>query len=115
MRPPNNRNARCSPGVGKETAIEKWKPTSDNPSPDAGQSRHAAVSSDPRSARRQLLVAHLHEAGPRSVLEALISVAAGNGLDEVLADFARLPVATYRAVGADVLPIPLRVIKGARR
>ena len=49
LRPPNNRNARMSPGVGKETAIEKWKPTSDSPSLDAGQTR---------SAGRQQLVAH---------------------------------------------------------
>jgi hypothetical protein len=72
------------------------------------QARHACESAgdrtDQRSARRQRLVAHLHEAGPRPVLEALISVAAGNGLDEVLADFARLPVSIYHALGADVLP-----------
>ena len=88
-----------------------------------GQSPHTAhhqpassLTSDRRSARRQRLVAHLHAAGPRPVLEALISVAAGNGLDEVLADFARLPVATYVALGADVLPIDrLTIIKRGER
>ena len=69
-----------------------------------------------RSSKRQRLVAHLHAAGPRPVLEALISVAQGNDLDEVLADFARIPVDIYRRLGADELPInqPLAVINGGR-
>jgi hypothetical protein len=68
-----------------------------------------------RSSKRQRLVAHLH-AGPRPTLEALLAVEQGNDLDEVLADFARIPVDVYRAVGADELPInqPLAVINGGR-
>jgi hypothetical protein len=70
-----------------------------------------------RSARRQRQVAHLHASGPRPVLEALIGVEKGQPLDDVLTDFARLPVAIYHAVGADKLLIdqPLAVIKGGRR
>ena len=69
-----------------------------------------------RNSKRQRLVAHLHDAGPRPVLEALISVAHGNDLDQVLADFGRVAVAAYRAVGASELPIskPLAVVKGGR-
>jgi hypothetical protein len=49
------------------------------------------------------------------VLEALIAVAAGQELDAVLEDFARIPVAVYRAIGADVLPIDeVTVIDGGR-
>jgi hypothetical protein len=71
---------------------------------------------DPRSDRRQQLALHLHQAGPRPVLEALIAVEAGQPLDAVLADFARLPAAAYRSVGADRLPIrSLAVIKRGRR
>jgi hypothetical protein len=57
------------------------------------------------AARRQYLVAHLCDCGPRPVLEALIAVDAGTPLHEVLEDFGRLPPALYRAMGADVLPI----------
>ena len=53
-----------------------------------------------RSARRKRLCAHLHSAGPRPVLEALLSVEAGHDLDEVLEDFGRIPAATYFLVGA---------------
>jgi hypothetical protein len=62
-------------------------------------------SSDRLSAKRQELTAHLYAAGPRPVLEALLAVASGQDLDAVLADFARIPVSIYHAVGADVLPI----------
>src|SRR6266536_1025429 len=68
-----------------------------------------------RSPRRQHFARHVHACGPRPVLEALLAVAAGQALDEVLEDFARLPAEVYRAVGADVLPIDeLAVIDGAR-
>jgi hypothetical protein len=69
-----------------------------------------------RTARRQHLVEHLHLAGPRPVLEALLSVWNGQHLDVVLEDFGRIPVSTYLAVGADELPIhrPLGVIDGGR-
>ena len=53
-----------------------------------------------RSARRMQLCAHLHAAGPRPVLEALIAVDSGRDLDEVLEDFARLPADFYHAVFA---------------
>ena len=76
----------------------------------------SSLSPDPRSARRQRLVAHLHAAGPRPVLEALISVAAGDDLDEVLADFARVPVATYRARRCRrAADCRLTIIKGGER
>lgn len=67
-----------------------------------------------RSPRRQQLVRHLHAAGPRPTLEALLEVAAGRDLDEVLARYARLPPAVYRALGADVLPIDTTAIGGGR-
>jgi hypothetical protein len=67
---------------------------------------------DPRNMRRQRLGRHLHAAGPRPVLEALLDVAGGRDLDETLEDFARVPIATYRATGADEFPITkLKVIK----
>jgi hypothetical protein len=58
--------------------------------------------------------AHLHAAAPRPVLECLLEIAAGRNLDESLADFARVPIETYRAIGADRLTInlPLTVIEG---
>ena len=52
------------------------------------------------SARRMELCAHLHAAGPRPVLEALIAVDRGQPLDDVLEDFARIPTDIYRAVFA---------------
>jgi hypothetical protein len=49
------------------------------------------------------------------VLEVLLEVAAGRALDAVLEDFARIPPSTYRAVGADVLPIHVvSVIEGGK-
>jgi hypothetical protein len=59
---------------------------------------------DPRNSTRQYLVRHLCKCGPRCVLEALIAVEAGQDLDFVLTDFARLQPETYAAVGADRLP-----------
>jgi hypothetical protein len=59
----------------------------------------------PPRTERQRLVRHLHDAGPRPVLEALLAVANGGDLDEVLADIARLPVSIYHAMGANELPI----------
>jgi hypothetical protein len=72
--------------------------------------RHRA---DPRNARRQRLVLHLHQAGPRVVLEAMLELEQGHDLDDVLEDFGRLTVETYHAVGADILPIQrIAVVKG---
>jgi len=56
---------------------------------------------DPRLVRRRFLVARLHAAGPRPVLEAFIEVAAGRDLDAVLEDFARVRPSIYRVGGAD--------------
>src|SRR6476661_3555047 len=53
-----------------------------------------------RSVRRQYLSKRLHAAGPRPVLEALISVSAGQPLDDVLEDFVRIPSSFYRILGA---------------
>ena len=66
------------------------------------------------SARRQRLVSHLHAAGPRPVLEALLEVAAGADLDRTLERFARVPVATYHALGADQLPAGAHSSRGGR-
>ena len=49
-----------------------------------------------RTADRQRQVVHLHAAGPRPVLEALLAVAAGD-LDAVLTDFVRVPIRIYHA------------------
>jgi hypothetical protein len=66
-----------------------------------------------RNARRQRLAAHLHAAGPRPVLEALLEVESGHPLDDVLERYARIPVSTYRALGADRLTIDtLTVVRG---
>jgi hypothetical protein len=37
-------------------------------------------------------------------MEALIAVEAGGKLDDVLASFARIPLATYHMLGADEMP-----------
>jgi hypothetical protein len=72
--------------------------------------------SNPRNIRRQRLVAHLHAAGARPTLEAMLEVEQGKPLDDVLEHFARVPVRIYQDIGADELPIcPLGVIKGERR
>jgi len=73
--------------------------------------RHFAA----RSPRRQRLAALLHAAGPRPVLEALIEVADGAALDWVLERFARIPPATYHALGADRLAIDdVSIVSGGR-
>ena len=50
-----------------------------------------------RSPRRQRQAMHLHQCGPRCILEALIAVDSGEPLDSVLADFERLPPRLYHA------------------
>lgn len=55
------------------------------------------ISDTRRSARRQHLSRHLHAAGPRPVLEALLAVDNGQPLDEVLENFGRLPPELYHA------------------
>jgi hypothetical protein len=64
-----------------------------------------------RSARRIRLARHLHSAGPRPVLEALLDVEKGRDLDATLEDFARVPPETYHAVGADDFPVKPKVVK----
>jgi hypothetical protein len=66
-----------------------------------------------RSARRIHLARHLHRAGPRPTLEALIAVEQGQPLDDVLAEFGRVPVRAYHEVGASEFPA-LTVIDGGR-
>jgi hypothetical protein len=71
---------------------------------------------DKRNARRQRLVLHLHECGPRVVFEALLDVANGRDLDVTLEDFARISAETYHEVGAHELPIQrVAVVKGGRK
>jgi hypothetical protein len=78
--------------------------------------RQLRSSPNTRSPPRQHLVRHLHQCGPRPVLEALIAVESGQDLDVVLEDFARLVPEVYAAVGADALPIDdVSVIDGGRR
>jgi hypothetical protein len=53
-----------------------------------------------RSVRRQHLCRHLQKAGSRPVLEALLAVEAGQPLDDVLEDFARVPSSYFSILGA---------------
>lgn len=64
---------------------------------------------DARSARRRRLCTHLHSAGPRPVLEALLAVQGGQCLDEVLEDFGRVPSDIYHAVGASHFAQPFLI------
>ena len=56
------------------------------------------------SPRRQRAAEHLHNLGPRPVLEALAEVETGADLDRVLADFARLDPETVRQIGGNRFP-----------
>ena len=63
------------------------------------------------SPRRERDAEHLHDLGPRPVLEALVEVAAGANLDRVLAGFARLDPETVRQLDGDKFwPAPLREV-----
>ena len=77
------------------------------PGADANSKCSEAVDNK-RSPKRQALIAHLYAAGPRPVLEAMLELEAGKDLDQVLADFARIPASTYHAIGASELPIDQR-------
>jgi hypothetical protein len=67
------------------------------------------------SAAMQRQAHHLHQCGPRAVLEALLEIARGTAIEAVLADYARLPSDLFCAVGADALPVQqLRTIRGGR-
>jgi hypothetical protein len=50
-----------------------------------------------RRQHRQRQSRHLHECGPRCILEALLAVDRGASVDSVLEDFARLAPETYHA------------------
>ena len=65
---------------------------------------------DERNARRRRLSKHLHEAGPRPVLEALIAVDSGQPLDDVLEDYARIPSSFFSIVGASSFARIFRII-----
>jgi hypothetical protein len=70
---------------------------------------------NPRNARRQRLALHLHRAGPRPVLEAMLELERGKPLDHVLESFGRVAIETYRAAGASELPIQrVSVVKGGK-
>lgn len=58
-----------------------------------------------RTLVRQYRAMHLHNLGARPVLEALLEVAAGRDLDDVLRRYSRLDPQTCRRLGADTLPI----------
>ena len=63
------------------------------------------------SPRRQRATEHLHNLGPRPVLEALVEVEAGADLDRVLADFAQLEPKTVSRLGGNRFPpMPLREV-----
>lgn len=66
-----------------------------------------------RDHHRQRRAVHLHDLGPRAVLEALLELEQGRDLDEVLADYGRLDFRVVRAVGADRMPpMPLFLVAG---
>ena len=69
----------------------------------------AALVANPR---RQRAAEHLHNLGPRPVLEALVEVEAGADLDHVLADFAQLDIETVRQLDGDKFwPSTLREVR----
>src|SRR5262249_38111914 len=59
--------------------------------------------------------AHLHECGPRCVLEGLIAVERGQSVDAMLEDFGRVSAETFHKVGASTLPVKRELIlKGGK-
>jgi hypothetical protein len=69
-----------------------------------------------RTPRRQHLARHLHAAGPRPVLEALLELEAGRPLDAVLESYGRIPVGIFHELGADKLCTgPYTVVDGGAR
>ena len=106
-----NKRFGAAPG-GKGTAPEGITEKLERSGSTASKTERQAQ----RSARRQRLVAHLHAAGPRPCLEALLEVAAGGNLDDVLEAYRRIPVSIFHAIGADRLPIDrLTIIKRGER
>lgn len=75
-----------------------------------GPITHQATAGDHH---RQRLARHLHELGPRAVLEAMLDLERGASLDDVLADYGRLDAHIVRALGADRMPpMPLLLVAG---
>jgi hypothetical protein len=75
-----------------------------------GDRNHRSPLDSKRTLRRQYLSAQIHAAGPRPVLEALIAVHEGADLDNVLADFARIPAEVYHAMGASHFQEPVLIL-----
>ena len=64
------------------------------------------------SPRRQRAAEHLHNLGPRPVLEALAEIETGADLDRVLADFERIDAKVVAELGGDKFwPVPLREVR----
>jgi hypothetical protein len=95
VKPPDDEKKAPAAGANSDEGERDWSP-SDNK----------------RSRRRQYLSAQIHAAGPRPVLEALIAVHEGAHLDDVLADFARIPAEAYHAMGASHFQEPF-IITGS--
>jgi hypothetical protein len=108
---------RGPPGQGGPHGIDqRWtavdRQEENRPYPQPPQLSH----SERYSPRRRHLVQHLYRGGPRPILEALLAMEKGERLDDVLADFASIPVSVYRAAGAsEMLDDPLHAIEGGRR
>jgi hypothetical protein len=119
MRPPDqlqNRNAAgASRGVGDRHHSGSIRQPLDKPIPSALQASifTASHQGELRNAQRTRLARHLWAAGVRPLLEAMLELADGKDLDDVLDRYARIPVETYDVLGADAFP-PLAVINGGR-
>jgi hypothetical protein len=69
----------------------------------------------PDTPRRRRLAQHLFDCGPRSVMEAVLAIGAGEPIDDVLEDFARVPAGLFTAMGAREIPAPeLSTVDGGR-
>jgi hypothetical protein len=81
------------------------------------EKKKAPVSGDPaiRTARRRRLCKHLHAAGPRPVLEALLAVDSGQPLDDVLEEYVRIPSSFFSILGASSFARIRAVITGSSK
>ncbi len=93
---------RCSNGLAPAGTIET----------PCTRSAGAQASVPVTAVWRQRAAARLHDLGPRPVLEALIAVAAGGDLDDVLADFARLDPDIVHALRGDAFPRNVFAVAG---
>lgn len=76
----------------------------------------AVQAAQARTPRRQHLARHLHAAGPRPVLEALLELEAGRPLDDVLERFGRISIDVYHELGANKLSTgPYAIVDGGAR